>query len=210
MFEFHGVRDAGEGGYARRALLVPECLATLREANAAFLTLLARRVDEPVTPAYGLPIATLVRLGGLPARQLLALADCPYALFDLRFSDARFWASLVGSRAASANSVDTPERRFVRTAVFLGWHLARAADDVAMLVLGMTPEVSRLWHGLDLTAIDDTVNGAGPCLVARFGDHPTFWDKLVDSVALNIRQPTVSARLLGLQLLAGRRLAVQR
>src|SRR5271154_4623652 len=64
----------------------------------------------------------LSRVAGLSPDQLAAAANCPYALFDVRFGDASHWSLRLQSpslwRIADAPGVGAEAVEFVRLALF--------------------------------------------------------------------------------------------
>lgn len=195
------VHDAPEGAYAARAVIDASALTSIQEANLAFLALLGRGGwPAGSAPAPGLGAEILEELGRLDGRSRAALADCPYTLFDLRFADAAFW------RGAAVAAVPPAESSlltgFTRTAVFLAWHLAQSNELAASLVLGMSAPVQRLWRGMPVSSLEAVALVAAPHLTARWGSHPTFWAKLLDTAGPGGRDRGEAVRLLGLQLIA--------
>jgi hypothetical protein len=198
------VRDAGEVGYAARAVLDGNSLDSILEANLQFLQLIVARRASDGGGAFGLPPALALRIRGLGAAALHAAAECPYTLFNLRFEDAAFWRTIArtpGSGAATLRLV-ADDVAVARTAVFLAWHLAQSNDLAASLVLGMGEDAQRAWRGVALSGLDLAATTALPHLTARWGGHPTFWPRLLDSTGPNDRARADAVRLLGLQLLA--------
>ncbi|HXQ63552.1 MAG TPA: hypothetical protein VN787_01760 [Steroidobacteraceae bacterium] len=207
------VREAPDGPYAARAILDQSALASIGEANRLFLDLVAdRHAAEPARGAFGLAPETVARIEALAAPARIAVALCPYTLFDLRFKDAAFWRRLAGDAARRTPGTATDDACFARTAVFLAWHLAQSKDLAAALVLGMTAEVKCAWRGIPLSAIDHVAMAALPQAQARWGRHATFWPRLIDTAVPAAADRAVAVRLLGLQLLAadGLRLRVPR
>src|SRR5580692_11971406 len=94
---------------------------SLRELNRHYLGMAASSgVARP-----------LARVAGLSPDQRAAAANCPYALFDVRFGDASYWSLRLQSpslwRIADAPEVGTDAVEFVRLALFYVWHVATSA-----------------------------------------------------------------------------------
>ncbi|HXQ31973.1 MAG TPA: hypothetical protein VN790_08435 [Steroidobacteraceae bacterium] len=193
-----------------RAVLDRSSLASIGEANALFLGLIAdRHAARPDSGAFGLTADTAARIGALNAPARVAVAQCPYTLFDVRFKDALFWRHLTGEAGRHLLDCAVKDACFARTAVFLAWYLAQSKDLAAALVLGMTPEVTCAWRGIPLSAIDHMALAALPHVEARWGRHTTFWPQLIDTGMPTTRDRAESIRLLGLQLLAADRLRLR-
>jgi hypothetical protein len=218
-------------GYAQRAAIDAATVETLRQANGAFLALVARRAAaDDGAHALGLPREVAARIATQDATTRRFASECPYTLFNVRFEDAAFWRGAAAT-AASATSAAGPaiaagatgaanaakaggaeprsapwaagdEPRFVLTAVFLAWHLARHEDLSSALVLGMTPSVRDVWRGLPLQVLEALALASLPHLRARWGTHPRFWPQLLDAAERPGLDHADRVRLLGLQLLA--------
>jgi len=199
-----GIHDGPDGGaYLAEAVLDPGTLESIREANLAFLELVAGQIRRrPGSPAYGLGPRTAGALARLDALGLRAAASCPYTLFDLRFDDAAFWAGVARAARAPGPGLLGDEATFSRTAVFLAWHLARSSELKAALVLGMSAPAHRSWLELPLAVLDHAGSLALPALGARWGGHPRFWPRLLEAVSPVDAVRAGSVRQLGLQLLA--------
>src|ERR1700735_3835677 len=81
------------------------------------------------------------QVAGLSPAQRAAAANCPYALFDLRFADDAYWRGrlrTIGSwKIADEFKIAAEIVDFVRLALFYTWHLASGAGLTAHLLLGM-------------------------------------------------------------------------
>ena len=91
---------------------------------------------------------------------------------------------------------------FARPAVFFAWHLAHSNELAAALVLGMSPATQRAFRAIPLSVLERATHLVLPHLSARFGGHPSFWRRLLDSASSPSPAAGESVRLLGLQLLA--------
>jgi hypothetical protein len=203
-------------GYAQRAAIDAATVETIRQANGAFLALVARRAaGDGGGEALGVPREVAARIATQDATTRRFASECPYTLFNVRFEDAAFWRGVAANAASAANAAGTAsaeprsaqraagdEPRFVLTAVFLAWHLARHEDLSSALVLGMTPSVRDVWRGLPLQVLEALALASLPHLRARWGGHPRFWPQLLDAAERPGLDHADRVRLLGLQLLA--------
>jgi hypothetical protein len=203
-------------GYAQRAAIDAATFETIRQANGAFLVLVARRAGG--AEALGMPREVAARIATQDATTRRFASECPYTLFNVRFEDAAFWRGVAATAVNAANATTAAgaagaeprsapwaagdEPRFVLTAVFLAWHLARHEDLSSALVLGMTPSVRDVWLGLPLQVLEALALASLPHLRARWGAHPRFWPQLLDAAERPGLDHADRVRLLGLQLLA--------
>ena len=197
------VQDGPERAYAAFAVVDSLSLASVHEANVSVLAVLGDSSGSGARQdALGIDALVASRVRALEPAARHAIAACPYALFDIQLGDARVWREFVLGRDGAAEPDAHVHAAFARTAVFLAWHLAQSNDLAASLVLGMTADVQRLWRGMPVSMLEQAAKAAAPRLVARWGRHPTFWPKLLDSAAPGARDRAEAVRLLGLQLIA--------
>ena len=170
----------------------------LEEANRGFLERVTTRVAAgggsvgAHALVFGLSNDHAGRLRRLLPPERETLAAAPFALFDLRFGDAVFWASVLGPReggvgealATLSGATVTPlaPGRWVRASVVLAWHLAQRGGLAAALTLGMTPTVQALWSGMPLALLEQAAAAAEGAVLARWGAHPKFWGRMLAAV----------------------------
>src|SRR5882757_9052047 len=126
------MQGAHVGSWARESLVSAEMLKSVRELNHRFLDLAAiQPSDWDSSKHVGLPVEISGQLAPLSAAQKKAAADCPYALFDLRFHDDGHWQTQLQTNrhwsVADEAAVDDTTRNFVRLALFFAWHVASMA-----------------------------------------------------------------------------------
>jgi hypothetical protein len=126
------MQDAYIGNWAQQPHLSTQHLISVSGLNRRFLDLAGKGI---LSPGFGAQVAPLS-----PA-QRAAAADCPYALFDLRFQDDAHWRgrlqTCVPMRIADEPHVDEDTVDFVRLALFYTWHVASSTGLAAHLILGM-------------------------------------------------------------------------
>lgn len=196
---------AGSAHWGEETLFGSRVTAALSSVNGAFVVLAGELHSlRPGMPALGLPghvLADLARVGGVP-RAL----DLPYALYDLRFRDERFWrletaASRAVNDAQPAAAADARLLRFVRAAVTLAWHLVQTEPRVARLSLGIEPGVHDLLASLPVGALEQLARRVSPSLSARFCTRDRFWGMVNSVLRFGPAAGRVDRlRLLGLQL----------
>lgn len=194
--------------WLERPLLDGRTLAALTGLNCDFLSLVAAEAAaHPGMPVFGLPPHLAAGLG--PALDCaggrLAL---PYALFDLRFRDARFWQSQAAAAVAvrdtrGATAVDGAGLPFARAAVTFAWHLVQRDGTAARLALGLDDGTESVLDELPVGSLDALARRAAPVLAARFGARERFWELVAACREEQAVTPERLARigLLGQQLL---------
>ncbi len=175
--------------------------------NGDFLALAAELgAARPGLPPLSLPghLATGLARAAVVLGPRLRL---PFALFDLRFRDARYWQAQAASAAAvreapGAGAADTGTLRFTRNALIFAWHLVQRDAAAARLALGLDGGAEGVIGELPVGALEGLARRAAPALAARFSTRERFWELLLDEAAGQgvTPQRLARVRLLGQQL----------
>jgi hypothetical protein len=182
-----------------------EHLHSLRDLNLRFLNLLGNTAWSA-----GRNPAAAKKLAALPELQRAAAANCPYALFDVRFEDETFWASRLTSvqpwHVADEQTMDQSSVEFVRSALFYAWHICAATDRAAQLQLGMSQTTAEAFKraamdGLSRLALSEASN-----LTPRWQSCDSFWNALAKAAAGGNATALRRVQLYGFQLTAAARL----
>jgi hypothetical protein len=195
------MEDAFVGNWAQESYLSAEILGSLRDLNHRFLDLTAARSTDWVAG----------RVAPLSAAQRAAAADCPYALFDLRFQDDGHWRlRLQDARAwqvADESVVDDATINFVRLALFYAWHVASSAGLKAQLLLGMNGTTAAAFRRITVNQLPALVATEAVHLSIRWSGCTAYWNAL--TAAASRADPAALRRiqLYGLQLAAAARLS---
>jgi hypothetical protein len=195
------VQEAFIGNWAQQSHVAPEHLNSMRGLNRRFLDLAAQGL---LTAGMAAQIAPL-----LPA-QRAAAADCPYALFDLRFDDNAYWSRRFETIGAwhiadeARNCEDTVD--FVRLALFYAWHLASSAALTAHLLLGMRAETVEAFKRLAVDALSTLAFSETVNLAARWSRCGTYWAALVGAAGRPDPAALRRVQLSGFQLAAAAQL----
>jgi len=196
---------AGSADWSERSLLDAAARKDLASINRAFLDLAVELAEE----------GRLKLISGLPPRAVDALIDpvaqqclcerLPYALFDLRFEDGRFWEEQIAAAGAVQDSQPSPvadERivSFARTVIMLAWHLAQTRVPGARLMFGMAPATIAAIAAMPVAMFEGLARRIAPALTARFGSRARFWLQF-EGCAANPDEKSVSLlQQLGLQI----------
>jgi hypothetical protein len=206
------MQEAIVGGWAPESYLSAEILGSVRDLNHRFLDLAAAHTGAWVSPLGAGPSPGLAgQVAPLSPAQRAAAAGCPYALFDLRFQDDRYWRGrLEGSgtwRVADEAVVDDDTVSFVRLALFYAWHVASGAILKAQLLLGMTGATAGAFRRITVNQLAELAAPESVHLSARWSDCTAFWSALTGAAARADPLALRRVQLSGLQLAAAARLS---
>jgi hypothetical protein len=181
-----------------------EQLTSIRGLNRRFLDLAGKGV-----PWSG--PGTQVAL--LSPSQRAAAADCPYALFDLRFQDEAHWRGRLQTASAWAIA-DAPRADhelvdFVRLALFYTWHLASSAGLAVHLLLGMQSGTADAFRRVPVDALPALAATEVVNLAPRWGHCNAYWTALIGAAARPDPAALRRVQLSGLQLAAAAQLPSQ-
>jgi hypothetical protein len=177
-----------------------DILVSLRELNRRFLGLAAALGRE----------APMVRIAGLSEVQRAAAANCPYALFDVRFEDEQHWVQRlltpVAWHIADAPQVEPEATEFVRLALFYVWHITATAPLRAQLLLGMPRGVVAAFARLTVDRLPGIALAEAGNLTARWNTCDAYWNALLAAAARLEPAALRRAQLRGIQFAAAARL----
>jgi len=195
------VHEPFAGNWTRQSHLSAEHLNSVRGLNRRFLDLAGKGLFLP-----GLK----VQLAPLSAAQRAAAANCPYALFDLRFADDAYWRARLqvsgGWRIADEPMAVADTVDFVRLALFYTWHVASSAGLTAHLLLGMHSQTAEAFRGIAVDALSDLALAEAANLTARWGGCNAYWTALTSAAARPDPAALRRVQLSGLQLAAATQL----
>lgn len=195
------MHDAFTGSWARHTHAAPEHLNSLRGLNRRFLDLAGSGL---LTPVLGAQVAAL------SGAQRSAAANCPYALFDLRFGDGAFWSArlqTLGTRLVADEeklSEDTVD--FARVALFYAWHLASSAALTAHLLLGMHADTVEAFRRIPVDVLPPLACSEAAQLAARWSRYGMYWSALIGAAARPDAAALRRVQLSGFQLAAAAQL----
>lgn len=187
-------------------------LSDLHSLNRQFLQLVLCTEPERAQSAnaiFGLSANTIETLQQLSEHELERLANCPYSLFDLSFSDPAVWRSALTRDIIESAAEDLPDvapgaSTFALAALLFTRQLCQYHDDMARLLLGMTEDVVRVLAAPDLERLTLCAMTGQPPLLARLAAHAHFWSDICDFVRDGTREQHLAAHTLGVQHSAAR------
>jgi hypothetical protein len=145
----------------------------LAALNLRYLDILAGEHDSSD------PIVAGVR--ELSPAEKLAIAQCPFSLFTLRFEQADAWLHLSTYERRCAHepiSVSAARADWISTAVFFAWHLVHVQPLAAQLLLGMNMRVAEILRHVPVSGLTRLAEGAHAWVAPRWPRHPHFWPSL--------------------------------
>jgi hypothetical protein len=195
------VQEAFIGNWAQQSHVSPDHLNSMRGLNRRFLDLAGNGLLNPGLGAQFAPLS--------PA-QRAAAADCPYALFDLRFDDYIYWKGrfeTIGAwRIADEERSCEDTVDFVRLALFYSWHLASSAPLTAHLLFGLRANTVEGFRRLALDDLSTLAYSEAANLAARWSGCTAYWTTLVRAAARPDPAALRRVQLSGFQLAAASQL----
>jgi hypothetical protein len=205
------MQEAFLSGWAREPHFSVAALGSVRDLNHRFLDLVgARTGDWRLPEQLKLPGDVPKQVAPLSAAQRAAAANCPYALFDLRFYDDEHWQSRLSRagrwRIADETIIEDDTANFVRLALFYAWHVACTAKLAAQLLLGMNEHTAAAFSAAPIDCLPGLVASETVNLTARWCTSNAYWSALVYAASRTDAARLRKVQLFGLQLAAAARL----
>ena len=185
------------GNWVQESHVSLEHRMSMRGLNRRFLDLAGKGVFASGLDAQVAPLSS---------SQRAAAADCPYALFDLRFQDEAHWRGRLQTaqplRIADAPGADEETVDFVRLALFYTWHLASSGGLAAHLLLGMHADTADAFRRVSVDALPGLAATEAPNLAPRWSRRHAYWSALINAAARPDPAALRRVQLSGLQLAA--------
>jgi hypothetical protein len=202
------MHDTEVENWRRESPVPAELLLSLRGLNYRFLELITALPVE-WDSGQSLCGALSPQIATLSSVQKAAVANCPYALFDLRFHDHTHWHSRLRAPAgfvAEPTSVTPDTLEFARLAIFFAWHAANTRRFAAPLLLGMQPGTVEDFHRASIDRLPALAAVEAVNLTARWSDCTAYWGALTAAAAEPHPARLKRIQLYGLQLATAARL----
>jgi hypothetical protein len=204
------MQDARITDWQREPQVPVELLESQRELNRRFLELVAARPKGWGPTRLESSRTVAAQLAPLTGAQKAAAANCPYALFDMRFQDEAYWRTRlpveVQRSVSDAPPVDANTLHFVELALFFAWHLATTTRFAAQLLLGMHDGTVSVFRSVTLDCLPTLAVAESVNLTARWNDCAAFWSALIGAASQPHSSNLRRIQLYGLQLAAAGRL----
>jgi hypothetical protein len=195
------VQEASIGNWTQQSYVSPTHLTSMRGLNRRFLDLAGTGL---LAPGLARQVASLLPL------QRAAAANCPYALFDLRFGDNVYWRERLRTmgnwRIADESKIQADTVDFVQLALFYTWHVASSTGLAAHLLLGMHGNTAEAFRGIAVDALPSLALAEAPNLTARWSGCSSYWTALISAAARPDAAALRRVQLSGLQLAAAAQL----
>jgi hypothetical protein len=191
-------------------ILRVDLLDSLHALNADYLELLVRELNGSLCAGQLQYLASrlLAPLGQLKAEHRLRISRAPYALYSLRFEDARLWQRIcrpldapldVRYAPASGMSLQGP---FCETALIEAWQTARGFPLAARLMYAMSEQVRQAFAAMPLWQVRRLAADQPSLLMPRWPTKTSFWSDLITFAVANDADRLMAVQLLGTQLIA--------
>jgi len=195
------MQDAYIGNWTRQSYISLEHLTSMRGLNTRFLELAGNGLFSPQLAR---------QVAALSPAQRVAAANCPYALFDLRFADDVYWRDrlrAIGTwKIADDFKVDVEIVDFVRLALFYSWHVASSAGLAAHLILGMHGSTAEAFRAVSVDSLPALALAEAANLTARWSGCSSYWTALIGAAARPDPAALRRIQISGLQLAAAAQL----
>jgi hypothetical protein len=203
------MQDALIDDWAREPQM-SEHLKSLRGLNRRFLDLGGAGAGDWPQGRRGLTAELAGQLAPLSREQRSAAANCPYALFDLRFEDEGHWKGRLQNagtwRVGDELKADDDTGNFVQLALFYAWHVASRAGLAARLLLGMHHGTADAFRGITVDSLPALAAAEAANLAPRWWECGAYWSALVSAAARSDSTALRRVQLYGLQLTVAARL----
>ena len=204
------MQDAFIGNWARESHLSAEHLNSIRHLNHRFLDLADARAGDWAAAGRGGEAGLGLLVAPLTRSQRAAAANCPYALFDLRFEDDAHWQGSLSNaatwRVADDSKVDGDTIDFVRLALFYAWHVASGGGLASHLLMGMRSDTASAFRRITIDRLPALVATEAANLAPRWSGCSAYWSALIGAAARADATALRRIQLSGLQLAAAARL----
>jgi hypothetical protein len=197
------VQDAFIGSWTQQSHLAPEHLNSMRGLNRRFLDLAGNGLFTPGLQAQVAPLSSAQRA---------AAANCPYALFDLRFEDVSYWKARLEVFGFGTFAIADEPRicedtiDFARLALFYTWHLASSAALTAHLLFGLRGDTVEAFRRVPVDVLPALAYSEAANLTARWSGCNTYWTALIGAAARPDAAALRRVQLSGFQLAAAAQL----
>jgi hypothetical protein len=201
------MQEANVKRWARESHVSAAMLESVRGLNHRFLDLIGAAPRAWNSCGFArLPPDVQLRIAPLTPAQKKSAANCPYALFDLKFHDDSHWRTRLHPdsswNVADAPPLDDNRVDFARMALFFAWHVASVDKLAARLLLGMNDVTVAAFRALTIDCLAGLAATEAAHLSARWSDCPTYWSALTRAATRSNSAQLRRAQLQGLQLTA--------
>jgi hypothetical protein len=184
---------------------------SLNHLNLRFLSWLSARAKQPGgSRDMQLPLELQRRFAGLTHEVSAALAQCPYALFDLNFHDETHWRACLQCsgqpRVSDGPAIDPHTRDFVQLAVFYCWHMTISDPVSAQLTLGIGERLIKIFRDTSVDRLPLVSALHTKRLQPRWTHSLRYWGDLIAAAADPQSGEFRRVKLFGLQLAGASRL----
>lgn len=190
-------------------VLRPDILSRIRDLNLDYLALLAiERTDDAAGQLQFFAPKLRPAFAELALEQRTRLAAAPYALYSLRFEDARFWRTAsnvaqpsIDDRYSGRTCASSVYEGFLEVALFQAWHIATTHPLAARMLYSMSEPVRESVAKLPLWQVRYIAAAHSKILAPRWPTNPCYWPDLISFARSGDSVRLAATQLLGTQLI---------
>ncbi len=188
-------------------VLRSDLLSQVHGLNADYLELVASRAPGPCAQIEFFAPKVQESLARLSAEHRARLAATPYAIYTVRFDDARFWRAACACERSGilekyASTAGSLESAFCETVLLQAWHIAITNGLAARVLYGMHDAVRAALASTPLWQLRRIAMEHPNLLAPRWPTNPCFWPDLLAFVQAGDSVRLATTQLLGMQLIA--------
>jgi hypothetical protein len=182
-----------------------DSLELVHQLNERYLKLLSEASVIPEGCDWPAVVDNRELWSGLAGDALQGASRFPFVIFDVHFSDEKWWQAVVNGKIESSERRQADRQRpwyewpgsgpvdLMQEMLIFAWHTVKWDQRIARLSLGMAPAVADSIAALtpgQLTIISDNYRGA---LCLRWYNQPDFWSRLL--IAARDRNDAILAEI---------------
>lgn len=190
-------------------VLRPDLLARIHELNHDYLELLADECANDDCSGQLQCFAPRLKasFAALSTEDRTRLARVPYALYSLRFEDARFWHGVCSEarqpieKRYAAPGDSSLHAQFFEIALIQAWHIANTHPLAARMFYAMGDAVRIRVVAMPLWRVKRIASERMQAMTPRWPTNPCFWPDLIAFAKAGDSLRLATTQMLGTQLI---------
>jgi hypothetical protein len=163
-----------------------DALAPICDINEQCLKMLVEAAHVPSSGNEPFIQQLLALIATLDPAALSTAARFPFLLVDFGFRDPEWWSEITEGSEQTAGQAALPSPfphaatvALSRSTLMLAWHTVRTDTEASVVLLGITPTVSRILRSQRLQDIDRIAEQYPWRIRPRWEDRPGVWRQLM-------------------------------